>query len=80
MKSSPEAKQTFEEALEELEALVAGMESGSIPLDELVRQFARGNELLTACAARLHDAERKIQLLQKERKTLSFENFDPDKS
>ncbi|MGH8017507.1 MAG: exodeoxyribonuclease VII small subunit [Opitutaceae bacterium] len=79
MKPSVESKLSFEDALAQLEDLIARIETGDIPLAELVDQFQRGNKLLTICTARLQDAEQKIQLLQQERKGVSFQEFDPDK-
>ncbi len=79
MKPSAESKLSFEDALAQLEGLIARIETGDVPLAELVEQFQRGNKLLTICSARLQDAEQKIQLLQQERKGVSFQEFDPDK-
>lgn len=73
-----DAEPSFEDALEKLEALVTRMESGDIPLAELIDRFQEGNKLLAVCTKRLRDAEQKIELLKQERKGVSFENFDPD--
>ncbi len=80
MKPPARKELSFEESLEKLEELIARMESGDIPLDELVRQFEVGNELLTSCARRLHHAGRKIELLKKNRLEIEFGDFDPDSS
>lgn len=80
MKSPAEPNPSFEDALEKLETLVANMESGEIPLAEMIEKFEEGNRLLSVCAKRLQSAERKIELLKKDRKGVSFENLDPEKS
>lgn len=80
MDSPIASEPSFEEALEQLEDVVSRMESGDVPLADLVAQFERGNTLLAACTARLRDAEQKIELLKADRKSVSFEDFDPDKA
>lgn len=64
-KTKPEAPQ-FEEALEQLEALVAAMEDGAIPLSDLVAKYEEGTRLLKLCQNRLKDAELKIELIKNE--------------
>jgi len=54
---------TFEEALSQLEALVARLEGGDIPLEEALRAFEEGVRLTRLCAVRLEDAERRVHLL-----------------
>lgn len=54
---------TFEEALGQLEALVARLEAGDLPLEEALRAFEEGVRLTRLCAARLEDAERRVHLL-----------------
>jgi exodeoxyribonuclease VII small subunit len=54
-----------ESALEELEALVAKMESGDLPLKESLDAYRRGAELLAYCQAALKDAEQQVQVLEK---------------
>ena len=45
--TSPQAAAlTFEKALEELEALVARMEEGKLPLEESLSAYQRGAELI----------------------------------
>ena len=43
----------YEEAMAELEALVERMESGGLPLDQLLSGYQRGAELLQVCRQRL---------------------------
>ena len=54
---------TFEAALRELEALVARVESGQLPLDELLAGYKRGAELLTLCRGKLAVVEQQIKVL-----------------
>ena len=41
----------YEEALSELETLVARMEAGALPLDQLLGHYQRGAQLLQFCVA-----------------------------
>jgi exodeoxyribonuclease VII small subunit len=54
---------TFERALEELEALVARMEDGKLPLEESLAAYQRGAELVRFCESRLTDAQARIAIL-----------------
>jgi exodeoxyribonuclease VII small subunit len=55
----------FEEALEQLEAIVARLEGGELPLDEALRVFEEGVRLTKLCSQRLSEAERRIAILVK---------------
>lgn len=55
---------TYEAALDELEQLVARMESGQLPLDQLLGGYQRGAELLNFCRARLQAVEAQVQVLE----------------
>ena len=57
------AEPTFEEALSQLEALVARLEAGDLALEEALRAFEEGVRLTRLCAERLEDAERRVHLL-----------------
>ena len=65
--SKPKAEPSFEEALGRLEAIVESMESGEVPLAELIARFEEGGKLLQVCESRLKDAELKIELLKKQK-------------
>jgi exodeoxyribonuclease VII small subunit len=54
---------TFEQALQELEALVARMEDGKLPLEESLAAYQRGAELIKFCESRLADAQARIAIL-----------------
>lgn len=53
----------FEQALGELEALVAAMESGDLTLEESLQAFEAGVRLTRECQQTLQQAEQKVQLL-----------------
>jgi exodeoxyribonuclease VII small subunit len=71
------AKLSFEDALTKLETIVDAMESGDVPLADLLAKFEEGTQLLKVCEARLKDAELKIEQLKQQRDgTVSFTAFE----
>ena len=54
---------TYEAALQELEQLVARLESGQMPLDQLLAGYQRGAALLAHCKHRLQAVEDQIKVL-----------------
>lgn len=56
--------QDFETALAELEALVATMEGGSLPLEQSLAAYRRGVELTRVCQERLAQAEQQVKVLE----------------
>jgi exodeoxyribonuclease VII small subunit len=54
----------YEDALAELERLVAAMEGGQMPLDHLLDNYRRGAELLVFCRARLEAVEQQVKVLE----------------
>jgi exodeoxyribonuclease VII small subunit len=56
-------KPSFEESLEQLEAIVRRLEDGQLPLAESLDQYEQGVRHLKACYTLLEQAERRIELL-----------------
>lgn len=56
--------QTFESALAELENIVATMEAGQQPLEQLLSAYKRGTELLQYCQQALQDAQQQVRILE----------------
>ena len=54
---------TYEAALQELEKLVSQLESGDMPLDQLLSGYQRGAELLKLCRDKLEAVENQIKVL-----------------
>ncbi len=62
--SSPTAvPASYEAALQELEQLVSQIESGQMPLEQLLTGYQRGAELLNFCRDRLQAVETQIKVL-----------------
>ena len=54
----------YEQALAELDRLVAQMEGGQLPLDQLLDGYRRGAELLGYCRTRLQAVEDQVKVLE----------------
>ena len=61
---SPALPATYEAALKELEGLIAGLESGQLPLDQLLTGYQRGAQLLAFCRSQLEAVENQVKVLE----------------
>ena len=64
-KSSNTPPKSFEEALRELEDILAAIEGGEVGLEESLAKYERGNFLIQHCRTILAGAEKQIELLSK---------------
>ena len=55
---------SFEDALKELERVVARLESGDATLDESISLYERGDRLRARCAERLDQAQARIEAIR----------------
>jgi len=55
---------SFEEAMAELEQLVAQMEDGSLSLEASVAAYKRGSELVKYCTGQLDKVESQVKVLE----------------
>ncbi len=60
----PALPATYEAALQELEGLVSSLESGQLPLDQLLTGYQRGAQLLAFCKSRLEAVENQVRVLE----------------
>ncbi len=60
---TPSEPASYEAALQELEQLVARIESGQLPLDQMLVGYQRGAWLLEFCRARLEAVQEQIKVL-----------------
>ncbi len=60
---APTPPANFETALRELEQLVAQLESGDLPLEQLLTHYQRGAALLAFCRERLQAVQAQVQVL-----------------
>ncbi len=68
----------FEASLTSLEKIVAQLESGDLPLERALEIFEEGVGLARQCQSHLAEAERKVEMLLRERNELKAVPFDPD--
>jgi len=61
-----EQELTFEQAMEQLEAIVSRLEGGDVPLEQAIDLFQQGMKLSQLCNAKLDQVERKIEMLVEE--------------
>lgn len=59
-------KQTFEEKIEQLEALVSQMEEGGMTLEETLKRYESGVKLAAELKKELAAAEEKLSILGEE--------------
>jgi exodeoxyribonuclease VII small subunit len=74
----PETLPDFEQSLTELEALVAKLEQGDVPLEEALKTFERGVALTRQCQASLRNAQQKVEVLLTRNGEETIESFSDD--
>jgi exodeoxyribonuclease VII small subunit len=61
------AEKKFEAAMARLEEIVQELEKGDIPLEQSLKLFEEGIKLSRICNKRLEEAERKVEILIKDK-------------
>ncbi len=59
--------ESFEILLLKLEGIVEKLEQGDFPLEDSLKAFEEGMDLVKKCEARLNEAQKKIEILVKDR-------------
>lgn len=78
MTDKPAKKEKFEDYLRQVEDTVKSLEGGKLGLEESIEKYETGIKALRQCYAILEQAEKKIQLLVKEKDgSLTAKDFDP---
>ena len=72
------AEEKFEDALKKLEEIVKEMESGDLTLEESLKSFEEGVRLSRFCAKKLDEAERRIDILLKNKEGLEIQPFEEE--
>jgi exodeoxyribonuclease VII small subunit len=70
----------FEQSLTELEALVARLEQGDVPLEEALKNFERGVALTRQCQTALRAAQQKVEVLLTRNGEETVEDFEDDEA
>lgn len=79
-KKSPESESQlarFEQSLQELEQLVATLESGELPLEQSLSAYERGVGLYRQCQQALEQAQLRVNLLNDPAQPATAVPFDP---
>src|SRR5262245_23930728 len=79
MAKNMKQEQSFESSLASLERIVANLESGDLPLERALELFEEGVALARRCQSQLGDAERKVEMLLRERGEIKVVPFEPSK-
>lgn len=66
MKQASDSNIKFETALDRLEEIVGRLQDGNLPLDESLKIFEEGIELIRICQEKLDSAESKVSVLIKD--------------
>jgi exodeoxyribonuclease VII small subunit len=68
----------FEKAMDRLEAIVEQMETGKLPLEDLIVRYEEGMNLVKVCQERLTSAEQKIEIIARNNASKPVvKNFEP---
>ena len=72
------AELNFEGAMDRLEKIVEQMESGKLPLEDLIVRYDEGMNLVKVCQERLANAEQKIEIIARNAAGKAIvTNFEP---
>lgn len=68
-KDEGQKEKSFEECFHRLEEILEKMNSSNVSLDESLKLYEEADQLISLCSKRLTEAERKIEMLIKNRNT-----------
>lgn len=68
----------FEKAMGRLEEIVQGLEKGDLSLEDSLKIFEEGIRLSQVCMAKLDEAEKKVEILMKEKGKTALKPFLPE--
>lgn len=72
------AKKTFESSLAELEAITSELDNNELSLDDSLKKFDKGMELIKFCNSKLDQAQKKVDLLLQKDGIIKTEPFNTD--
>ena len=80
MAKAKDREQNFETSLTTLEQIVGQLESGELPLERSLELFEEGVALARRCQSQLQAAERKVELLLRERGEIKVVSFETEQT
>lgn len=72
------SEKTFEEALGELKEIIKKLESGNLPLEDSIKLFQEGTELISFSHRKLNEVRKKVEILVEKNGEVTFEDFEPE--
>ncbi len=72
------AKKTFETALAKLEKITEELENGELSLENSLKKFDEGIQLVNFCNTRLEDAKSRVEILLKQNDSFETVPFEGD--
>jgi exodeoxyribonuclease VII small subunit len=71
---------TFEDAIRELKEIIQKLESGNLPLEDSIKLFQEGTELISFSHKKLNEIRKKVEILVEDKDgEITFEEFEPEK-
>ena len=65
--------------MKELREIIRRLESGNLPLEDSIKLFQEGTELISQSHAKLGEIRKKVELLVEKNGEVVPEEFDPEK-
>ena len=79
-KPAAEPAHTFETAIGRLEAVVEEMGSDKLPLEDLIKRYEEGIQLVKVCEQKLQAVEKRVEILMRKADgDLALSQLDPEK-
>ena len=72
------SKRTFEDTLKELKEIIRKLESGNLPLEDSIKLFQEGTELISFSHKKLNEISKKVEILVEKNGETTFEDFEPE--
>jgi len=72
------SKKTFEDAISELKEIIKKLESGNLPLEDAIKLFQEGTELISFSHKKLNEVRKKVEILVEKDGEVTFEDFEPE--
>lgn len=70
---------TFEDALKELKEIIGKLESGNLSLEDSIKLFQEGTELISLSHKKLSEIRKKVEILVEDKDgEITFEEFETE--
>jgi exodeoxyribonuclease VII small subunit len=72
------SEKSFEDLLKELKEITRKLESGNLPLEDSIKLFQEGTELIASSHKKLNEIRKKVEILVEKNGEITFEEFEPE--